>query len=77
MAEQMREQVEIKVAESRVEVHFHRSAKGEIVVDRVVNLDHGFLIECTTPEGSAFDTLAADCAEHIRSMGASHMDEAF
>jgi hypothetical protein len=55
----------LKVGDCRAEVHFHRDHRGAVVVERMINLDHGIPINVTTQAGTAFDILAAACAACI------------
>ena len=47
----------------------HLGQRGAVVVERVINLDHGIPINVTTQAGTAFDILAADCAACIERGG--------
>jgi hypothetical protein len=44
----------LRIADSRAEVQYHLDADGEVVVGRIVNLDHGNPINVTTIAGGAF-----------------------
>jgi len=59
----------LMIGDSRAEVHYHRSKDGQIVVDRIYNIDHGIPIKCTTSggygAGSTFPEMAQQCAALI------------
>jgi len=57
---------QLKVGDSRAEVHYHLEG-ARVVVDRILNVDHGTPIQCTTVGGSAFDVVAQQCAALIES----------
>jgi hypothetical protein len=56
---------ELRIGDSRAAVHYRLDEAGKVVIGRIINLDHGNPILCTTSQGSAFDKVAADCAAVI------------
>jgi len=58
----------LMIGDSRAEVHY-RNKDGQIVVDRIFNIDHGIPIKCTTSggygAGSTFPEMAQQCAALI------------
>ena len=57
----------LKIGDNSAEVHYHRGLDGKPIVDRIVNLDYGIPIQCTTDGGIAFKELADACAALITS----------
>ena len=58
----------LRVGGNRAEIRYHLK-DGRVVVDGIFNLDHGVPIQCTTPMGSAFNEVAAECAKLVESDG--------
>jgi hypothetical protein len=63
----MTERAALKVANSNAEVYFHRGPRGEVVVERIINIDCGIPIQCTTVEGSPSMIWPEACATVIQS----------
>jgi hypothetical protein len=49
----MTKRATLKVGGSNAEVYFHRGPRGEVVVERIINIDCGIPIQCTLVEGSS------------------------